>query len=299
MTHLYKWLIFVRERFNPLPYSVMIFVFWGAHYSMYLHFSGQSIEKFNFQTAIALIPMVLATLIFFFKLRLFDEVKDFESDKINHPDRPLPRGLFKKGDILKLVFVTITAELILFGLYGLWAFVTSILAIGYSLLMYQEFFIRKWLRSHLTTYAITHTLAVVFISVTIFTSLLKSPVTELPLSFIYFSLAGWFLFNIFEFGRKTFISLEEKNSIDSYSKIFGRHGAVLLVLITATLGISFLSEATLLPMSYFFLWLFLLILSGLSYAIFDTVNLGKIYRAMTSMFLIFIYGTVIFLQIYA
>ena len=299
MTYLHKLFIFTRERFDPLPYSLMIFVFWVAHYSMYLYFERQPLEGLNFQAAIYLFPMALATFIFFFKLRLFDEVKDLESDIVNHPDRPLPRGLLKESDVFRLVYIAIATEFVLFSLYGLWAALSSALAIGYSLLMYKEFFFRRWLRSHLTVYAITHTFVVVFISIAIFTSLLKKPFIELPLNFIYFSIAGWFIFNIFEFGRKTFTSREERNGVDSYSKTFGRYGAVSLVLITATLGMMFLSKALTLPLDgYLFFWSALLIASGLFYALFDTANLAKIYRAATSIYLILIYGTVMCSYIY-
>ena len=36
-------------------------------------------------------------LIFITELRFMDELKDYEKDKIAHPDRPLPRGLVTKG----------------------------------------------------------------------------------------------------------------------------------------------------------------------------------------------------------
>ena len=39
---------------------------------------------------------------FIIELRFMDELKDYEKDKIAHPDRPLPRGLVSKNKYLNL-----------------------------------------------------------------------------------------------------------------------------------------------------------------------------------------------------
>src|SRR3990167_7385678 len=151
-----RWFQFIKERFDPLPYSVMIFVFLGAHYAVYLNFLKQGVAS-NFGHLLYLIPLILAVFLFFFKLRLFDEIKDIESDAIHHPERPLPRGILRKDDIIRAVFIIIALELLLFSLYGLRALASAVIAVGYSLVMYKEFFSKKWLRAHLTLYAVTHT----------------------------------------------------------------------------------------------------------------------------------------------
>ncbi len=297
MTYLNKWFQFIKERFNPLSYSIMIIVFFGAHYSVYLGLAGQQFGKINIQPPATLTPLVLAVFIFFLKLRLFDEVKDFEDDVKNYPKRPLPRGLLRRNDILRVVFWVIILELMLFSVYGPWAFASASFAIGYSLLMYKEFFLRKWLRLHLTTYAATHTFVVVFISITIFVSLFKAPFSGLPLNIVYFSLGSWFIFNIFEFGRKTFASQEEKNGINSYSKIFGRFGAVMLVLAMAILGNLFIEKGVVFSVNaYLLIWTALLVIAGLIYAVSNKALLGKLYRAATSIYIILIYGTIAYLQ---
>lgn len=295
MKYLRKWLYFVNERFNPLSYTAMIFVFLGAHYVLYLNFLGNNVEP-TFLDILFLLPLALATFLFFFKLRLFDEIKDSGSDAIHHPERPLPRGILTKNDVLRVTLILIVLEIMLFSLYGFWAFVSAMIAISYSLIMYKEFFIKNWLRARLTTYAVTHTFVVVFVSLTIFVVLLGKPFTEIPRELIYFSFASWFLFNIFEFGRKTFAKDEERTGIDSYSKIFGRLGAVLLVLAMAALSIVFIGKAT--PPSVsnlLFLFLTMLGVVGLLYTIFDSLHFVKIYRAMTSLYIIINYGVVMLL----
>ena len=45
----------------------------------------------------------VSLLIFITELRFMDELKDYEKDKIAHPDRPLPRGLVTKGQVNFLI----------------------------------------------------------------------------------------------------------------------------------------------------------------------------------------------------
>ncbi len=291
MKYLRKWLWFINERFNPLTYAVMIFVFSGAHYVLYLNFFNQSV-LLNFSAILNLLPLAVATCLFFFKLRLLDEVKDMESDALHHPERPLPRGILSKNEVIQTAFMLMVAEIILFGFYGFWSFLSALIVVGYSLVMYKEFFIKKWLRAHLTTYAVSHTFVVVLISVTIFVSLLGKPLSEIPREFVYFSFAGWFLFNIFEFGRKTFAKGEERKGIDSYSKIFGKLGAILLVLTMALSGNLLLGKAGTSVIRILFLPLALVGIVGLSYATTENLYFAKAYRSLTSLYIILAYGIV-------
>jgi len=285
MKYLRKWLQLIKERFNPVSYTVMIFVFLGAHYVLYLNFIRWDIN---------LIPLVLAVFLFFSRLRLFDEIKDIDSDTVHHPERPLPRGLLAKNDVLHIAFILVVLEIALFSFYGFLAFLSAVIAVSYSLVMYREFFIKKWLRAHLATYAVLHTFVVVFISLAIFFALFGKVFTKIPGNLLYFSLAGWFLFNIFEFGRKTFAGSEEKDGVDSYSKIFGKFGAVMLVLVMAVLSMVFISKATVpATINILSLWLVLIGFIGLLYVASNRLYFAKIYRAITSLYIILTYGTIL------
>jgi 4-hydroxybenzoate polyprenyltransferase len=180
------------------------------------------------------------------------------------------------------------------SLYGWWSLASALVAIGYSLLMYKEFFVRRWLRAHLTTYAITHTLVIVFISITLFTALSNIPSTQLPMPLWSFSLGGWFIFTIFEFGRKTLSSQEERTGIDSYSKTFGRFGAVASVVAMALGGTALLSAKGLFVADMPLLrWVVVLGVLGLLYAILNTPIFAKVYRVTTMLFIIAVYATMI------
>jgi hypothetical protein len=179
-------------------------------------------------------PRLLAAgalaLLYFYRLRCFDELKDHEHDRRHHPDRPLARGLVTRRHLGVVIALGLLAELgLAAGLFGLTGLFIHALAQGYSLLMYREFFLATWLRPRLTTYAVSHTFSAALLAAAL--GLLYArvdprfvgPSTWLMLLF------NWALFNLFEFARKTWAPEEDaRQDLDSYSRRFGVAGAVLL-----------------------------------------------------------------------
>src|SRR5262245_2780781 len=107
-------------------------------------------------------------MLFFFRLRCFDEIKDYDVDRRHNPDRPLARGLVTHRQLFRAIAVALVLEwalaAALFGVHGV-----GLLGIAqaYSLLMYREFFIGPWLRPRLTTYAVTHTFSAALLGATL------------------------------------------------------------------------------------------------------------------------------------
>lgn len=174
---------------------------------------------------------------FFFRMRLFDEIKDYEVDLKVNPTRPLARGILTIAQVKKALFFLILFELILAGTLGLSPFVVHALAIGYSLLMYEEFFIGDFLRPHLTTYAVTHTFVSVLLGLSSAIAMTGADVVQFPPSAFIFFFMNWAFFNLFEFARKTFAPSEERAHVPSYSNIFGCGGAWALSLSQSLIGV--------------------------------------------------------------
>ena len=214
------WWIFIQERFPLLRHLILIACLFGANTFVTLNATHST---FSFKTTLCFI-IILFT---FFRLRLFDEIKDYKNDKIVHPNRPLARNLIKISEAKKVAFFLIIIELVLSMIIGLPAFIGMCFVIIYSLLMYKEFFIGSWLRSKLASYAISHTLVSSLISLFIFSAITEKYIWDASKSFLFFAFANWMIFNVFEFGRKTFSKDEERDAIASYSKNFGSWGASL------------------------------------------------------------------------
>lgn len=281
--NLKKWFTFTWERFPPLSYIPFLSLYFIAHYVF-------SVDQNN-HSLFPLLILYLATLIFFFKLRLYDEVKDFDSDLKIYPDRPLSRGLLNHSSIYFGIFACIFFELTIFAMFGSVGLSALIIPVAYSLLMFKEFFVRKWIRSHLTLYAITHTFVSSLFSLALLSVLQSTYIWNLGVSSYIFALLSWCLFNIFEFGRKTFISSEEKKNVDSYSKIYGRFGASLLVISMAICSLVILSAIQSPESTIFFVSILVTLLAivALLFIKLDKEPLGKTYRGISSAFIAFVY----------
>lgn len=289
-----KWLIFIWERFPPFTHFPFMLLYFIAHYVFFLNDS-----RGNAPT-IKLLILFLGTIIFFFKLRLYDEIKDYENDKNVHPDRPLVRGLLTHKNIHAGIYACILLELITFSAFGLKGLLAVSVPLIYSFLMFKEFFVKNWIRPHLTLYAVTHTLISALFSLALIAAIKSSFIWNLNSNSYLFALLSWCLFNIFEFGRKTFISDEEQHGVESYSKIYGRFGATLLVISMAACSIFILNKINLynpIPITPFIkILLLLLSLIALLYIGINKQPLGNIYRASSFAFIGLVY--LIFITIY-
>jgi 4-hydroxybenzoate polyprenyltransferase len=288
-----RWWRFARERFDPPSSLAMIVLYFSSHWVVHRLAYGADVALWRRAL------LLLGTAAFFFKLRLYDEIKDYEVDLKLNPTRPLARGLLKHRHLHAGIAACIGLELAAFGLNGWPALASIAFAILYSLLMYREFFAGALLRPHLTTYAVLHTVVSGFLSLALFAAFQHRPFWALEAEAYFFALNSWCLFNIFEFGRKTFTSSEERPQVESYSRIFGRYGAVALVLamslassgLLAAAGFGGAQRARLLA------WLtgiFLLMAAlGVAYAFLDRAPYGKIYRGMSSGYVVLVYGSVL------
>jgi 4-hydroxybenzoate polyprenyltransferase len=146
----------------------------------------------------------LSLLLFIVELRFMDELKDYEKDKIAHPDRPLPSGLVTVEQVNRLVNWTFGA---LIGLSIISTFVFSGLSgglLGLSVLwlylMYKEFFLGDRLGQYPLIYAITH--QIVLVPITLFVVSAIAPeltFTAGPIGFCLIILGSFFSFEV---GRK-------------------------------------------------------------------------------------------------
>jgi 4-hydroxybenzoate polyprenyltransferase len=89
-------------------------------------------------------------------LRIFDEFKDYEHDLIHYSHRPVPRGLISKRELVSLLSIIISIELIIVVISGINSLLPFVISFAYSLLMFKEFFVKDWLKRNFTAYIISH-----------------------------------------------------------------------------------------------------------------------------------------------
>lgn len=278
-----SWLILIRERFPPGSYLPMVTVFAVANMLVAALFLP--VEKIPVHISVIVWCLTLS---FFFRLRLFDELKDVEVDKINNPTRPLARGVLSITSVKSMIAALILFELLVTNFLSTSALFMQVLAVSYSLLMYKEFFIGKWLRPKLTLYAVTHTAVSIALGFAIISQCSGFDVRNFPKEIILLGLVNWFLFNVFEFARKTFAEEEESAHSDSYSKLYGKTGAFTLTASQSAAAIFLLYHVFGLNI---YLWIqlglfFIMSLIGIHYIV---SGRAKFYRSTWGLYIVIFY----------
>ncbi len=227
-----RLLAWMHERF-PLDNAVLFVVLYVAAVSVGRTLTTDGPIVWNAMDAAAF----LATWSFFLMLRVFDEHKDYELDCHNHPDRVLQSGLITLGHLKVLGALAILTQvgfsLTLDGGLGpittLWAIVMT-----WSALMAVEFFCGAWLEKRLVLYALSHML--VMPMSLIWMAQMGARDATLPIT--VGALAGLSFLSgaAFEVTRKLKAPEDERDTIDSYTKVLGTTRAPVVVMALLALG---------------------------------------------------------------
>lgn len=177
----------------------------------------------------------MTLLCMFFHLRVFDEHKDYEEDRLHYPERVLHRGLVTLRHLRGFGFAAIAAELII---SLCWQparvpgpFVAVLAALGYSILMRYEFFVPHWLRQQFMLYTISHMLIMPLFALVVYSFATGRYPWEAPPWFWVYSWVGFFVTLNWEISRKIRAPADEIAGVASYSSLFGPMFAASLVLI--------------------------------------------------------------------
>jgi 4-hydroxybenzoate polyprenyltransferase len=290
-----RWRQFIKERFSLVSHLPTVFFFVLGNSVVFAKLQEEVIHGPRLAGAI------LLTLLFFFRLRCFDEVKDYHTDLSVNPTRPLARGLLQVSQVKLMIYGLTIVELALAALFGKAILATNVVAIAYSYLMYREFFIGSWLSRHLTTYAVTHTFVSVLIGCSIASQVNGLWLGDFDKHTLQFSLVNWMMFNLYEFARKTYAPDEERFGVDTYSSLFFPAGAALLSLsqVVGALTILWILPQDILQsgfpalsgyISHIVLALLLPGVAAVFYIIHPSTRNSKNFRNITGIYLLAFYG---------
>lgn len=224
-----RFLAWMRERF-PFANALLFFI-------LYLTAAAVARAGLAQDIGISLWDVIscLVTWSFFLLLRVFDEHKDYELDCQNHPKRVLQSGLITLQHLKIAGAIAIAAQIS----WSLWRDgeigATSyawLMMFVWTCLMGKEFFIAEWLNRHLTWYAVSHMLVMPLI--VWWLANLAVPGTALTRELQVMMLLAFISGFCFEITRKTKGPEEERDTVESYSRIFGTRGSTFVVIALLT-----------------------------------------------------------------
>lgn len=220
---------YFKERFPPVNMMLFAILFFTV-YSVARSFNAvDDIPLYNIALG------VIAVISFFYRLRVFDEVKDYETDSINHPERVLQSGRVSIRQLAAIAVPLFLAEVLWSLVCGWQTFLCWSAAVAYSLLMRYEFFASRFLKKYLLLYSFSHLLIMPLIIIWIWSAYVRPVGYSVPLAMLcLLSIAGGYSF---ELARKIHAPAAERGSVDSYSKSIGFIGSILCVWMCLLAGI--------------------------------------------------------------
>jgi 4-hydroxybenzoate polyprenyltransferase len=219
---------YLRERFNPLANMLLIVSYYSSNQFL-AHVLTAPGQPVSYSVRSLLGAIIL--LCMFFHLRVFDEHKDYADDCRYFPHRVLQRGLVTLRHLKILGATAIGVELVLAALLGPATMISAVLALGFSVLMLKEFFVREWLKRHFLVYATTHMLIMPLFAMVVFSATTNRFPWEAPGWYWFYAFVGFFVTLNWEISRKIRAPEDEIQGVDSYTRIFGTYGAAYMVLL--------------------------------------------------------------------
>ena len=221
--------IYQAERF-PLARTVpLLGAFSAASVSASARLAGRPLPDLGTYLAAFLIVFI-----FFWQLRVADEVKDADTDRRYRPERPIPRGLISLRLIVWLGLAACVPAVA--SAYALSPDVVVLVAVvwGWLALMTVEFFAPNLLHRSPLLYLLSH-MAIMPLIDLVLTGCEWGPHGAMPQglwTFLWMSLCNG---SVVEFGRKIWAPDAERDGVDTYSSAWGIDRS-LLALTLATLG---------------------------------------------------------------
>jgi len=225
-----RLVIFVRERFPLLAYGPLIVAFVSCGWIAAARGAGDA-PSLGWQTVVTLLVVTLV----FFRLRVADEIKDADVDRVGRPDRPLPRGLVTKTELERVLVACAVVEIALATILGASVVVAYCVVLAFTILAANDF-MTPGLRGNVLAYAVAHAPIVALLLVFVWWAHPSATWSgTLSSAAVLASCASFAL----EIGRKTMAPSEERPSVQTYSAEIGLAPAVTiatLVLVAGTLA---------------------------------------------------------------
>jgi 4-hydroxybenzoate polyprenyltransferase len=191
---------------------------------------------------LAIFVAVLVLFGFFFQLRVADEHKDHEEDTKFRPERPVPRGLVTLAELRAAAIVVGIVQLVLTAFLG-WALIGLLLLVwAWMAVMTKEFFAPRALRKRPLLYMISHMMVMPLID------LYATACDWIPAGIaghqgFTLTLAGFLLLSLvngtaIEISRKSWSPEQEREGVETYSKLWKPAGAGIAVMAVVLVGLA-------------------------------------------------------------
>lgn len=229
---------YLQERFPLQANGVLIASYFTANYMLARSATLQTVKPLEITWRFPAGCIVL--LFMFFHMRVIDEHKDFERDRVVHPDRVLSRGLVTLKQLGRVGLFVVAVEVIFSYLFGMPALFMCIVILAFSWLIYKEFYIGEVLENHLLLNAFLHLIIMPMYSLYVFTVVADTFPWYAPLPVLLYAWVSYGVGFAYELARKTRVPADERPGLITYSSVMGVYspawGTLLALLFSGTIS---------------------------------------------------------------
>jgi len=228
-----------EERFPVIQHGALIAAFGASAVCLSALLRGGA------PSIVAIIVAVLVLFGFFFQLRVADEHKDNAEDTKYRPERPVPRGLVTLAELRGVAIGIGVIQVLLTAWLGWLLLGLLVLVWAWMALMTKEFFAPKFLRARPILYMVSHMMVMPLID------LYATACDWVPAGGMdghrgfALTLAGFLLLSLvngstLEIARKSWGPEQEREGVETYSKLWGAGaaGAAVMAIVLAGLATS-------------------------------------------------------------
>ena len=217
--NLHSLWIYQKERFPIVKTAPLLAVFSASSISVSSVLAERPLPGWGAYFVGFAVAMLL-----FFQMRVCDEYKDLEDDKLYRPDRPIPRGLVSLQSILALGLASLplTVSAILFwhppvlwllAVVWIWLFAMTF-----------EFGVTAWLKARPVLYLVSH-MAIMPLIDLLLTGIEWVPGGGAAAGLWMFLALSFANGCVLEVGRKLWATENEIVGVDTYSSLWGHKSA--------------------------------------------------------------------------
>lgn len=225
------------ERFPVIQHGALIAAFGASAVCLSALLRGDA------PGIVAIIVAVLVLFGFFFQLRVADEHKDNAEDTKYRPERPVPRGLVTLAELRTVAIGVGVVQVLLTAWLGWTLLGLLALVWAWMALMTKEFFAPAELRKRPILYMVSHMLVMPLID------LYATACDWIPAGGLeghegfVLTLAGFLLLSLvngtaLEIARKSWGPEQEREGVETYSKLWGAGTAGVAVMAVVLLGLA-------------------------------------------------------------
>lgn len=208
--------VYQAERFPLVRTVPLLLAFSASSVTASAHLAGRPVPSLaSYATAF------LVVLAFFWQMRVADEVKDAEIDRLYRPERPIPRGLVSLRLVVLLGILSGVSALAVAAAFDLRLTLLVMLVWVWLGLMTVEFFAPKTLHASPTLYLATHMAIMPLIDLVLTGCEWVPAGTGLPRGISTFLLMSLANGCVAEFGRKIWAPANERPGVDTYTSAWG------------------------------------------------------------------------------